>query len=146
MPLETCKYIKKNFNHVRRVGIMSTNGALKSGIYQKILGKMNFVPVSPTDEFQKEVIQKIIYDPENGIKACAGRITEESKNRMEEALDYFKNKEVEAVVLGCTELSLMLGKCNTRNLLLINSNEALALALIKETDVSQLKTTKLDKK
>lgn len=137
MPQETCKHIRSFYPSVKRVGLLVTNGTYQSGIYQSYLQEMLFEPVVPEIEFQNKVINKMIYDPGIGIKARPDGITEEAKILFHKALDYFESLDTDVIILGCTELSLIMKDNYTRKMAIINSNEILARALLKETEKKQ---------
>lgn len=84
----------------KRVGIMATDGTIRSGIFQKELESFGLEVVIPDEEYQREVMS-MIYD---GVKA--GHIPEEA--RVYTVKDYFiHERKAQAVILGCTELSLL---------------------------------------
>jgi aspartate racemase len=74
----------------------------------------------------------MIYDPVSGIKANPDGITKEAESLGYRALDFFKEKQADAVIVGCTELSLMRTRWLTKDILIVDATEALALALIRE--------------
>jgi len=139
MPYETCRYIKDNHGQVRRVGLMATNGTYRSGVYENLLRDRGYEVVIPDYEFQDNIIHKMVYDPGFGMKANAGRITPEAISLMKKAVAYFKERRADAVVLGCTELSMIKDRIEPEDLILVDSTEALALALIREATKGNMK-------
>ena len=137
MPLETCACIRKNYPHVRRVGVMTTNGTYKSGVYRKLLTGWGYDVIIPDAKFQDGVIHKMVYDPEFGLKANPTGIAPEVKALADTALDFFRRERVDAIILGCTELSLLLPGEIAEDLLIIDSTESLAKALIREATIFQ---------
>ncbi|UII31951.1 amino acid racemase [Fulvivirga ulvae] len=133
MPKETCRYIKANHLHVRRVGVMSTNGTYKSGVYKHLLELQGFEVVLPDEDFQQNVIHRMIYDEHFGLKANPDMVSFEARQLMRKALDYFAGEGAEAVVLGCTELSLVAPYVTPDKIILVDSSEVLAKALIRES-------------
>lgn len=131
MPFETCKYIQNYHKKVRRVGIMATNGTYKTGLYKDLLFQLGYEVVVPEFEFQNDVIHKMIYDPEIGIKSNAV-ITPEAELLSRRAISFFKAQHVDAIILGCTELSLIIKESEEDNILIIDSVTVLAKALIRE--------------
>jgi aspartate racemase len=85
---------------IQRVGVLATDGALAAGVFQKELQKLDIEYVLPDQEHQSRLMDLIYaelkagympdYDEFEGIIA---------KLRQEE--------KVQALVLGCTELSLI---------------------------------------
>jgi aspartate racemase len=132
MPDETCKYIKKNYSNVRRIGLMTTNGTYKSGIYRKILENYGYDVVIPDSLFQEEVIHNMIYNELFGIKSNPNKITNQVKVLMDKSLLFFKERESDAIILGCTELSLVFKKRIVNNMQIVDSSDAFACALVRE--------------
>jgi aspartate racemase len=132
MPVETCRYIWENYPKVKRIGLMATNGTYRSGIYTNLLQEWGYEPVIPDFSIQDNVIHKMIYDPVSGIKPNAGGITEEGRSLMERALTFFEEKKADAVILGCTDLSAVITQKTAGNLVIVDSTDALAMALIRE--------------
>lgn len=129
---ETCLYIRENMHNVRRIGLMTTTGTYQSGIYNKYLERLGYDPVRPSLAFQEKVIHNIIYHPEFGIKACPEPISSYAHCLIEESLGYFQHQGVDALVLGCTELSLAFKEGVSTDMPLINPMEILANALVRE--------------
>jgi aspartate racemase len=132
MPTETCQYIAIHHKGVRRVGLMTTNGTYKTGLYKNLLMALGYEVVIPDFDFQNEVIHKMIYDPEYGIKACPNFISPEVRVLQEKALCFFKENRSDAVILGCTELPLVLTESRIGDMLLIDPTDILARALVRE--------------
>ncbi len=132
MPVETCRTIAEKYYGARRVGVMATNGTYKSGLYRRLLREWGFDIVQPRAEFQNDIIHRMIYDPEFGIKAQGGFISSQVQGLMEKAIDYFKEQDTDAIILGCTELSLTVTGSKIRGIQMVDSTECLARALVKE--------------
>lgn len=92
----TVKYIKEK--NIKKVAILATQGTIKSNLYQKELEKENISYITPN----AEKVMELIYDY---IKA-GKEVTNELFN------ECIKNAEVDAFILGCTELSLLKPKLN----------------------------------
>ncbi|MBR3229859.1 MAG: aspartate/glutamate racemase family protein [Bacilli bacterium] len=92
----TVKYIKEK--NIKKVAILATQGTIKSNLYQKELEKENISYITPN----REKVMELIYDY---IKA-GKEVTNELFN------ECIKNAEVDAFILGCTELSLLKPKLN----------------------------------
>jgi aspartate racemase len=131
MPLETCKGIAETYPHARKIGLMATTGTLLSGTYHRLLTRMGYEPIIPDAGFQQEVIHRMIYDPKSGLKATAGAITGNVNLLAKKAMGYFRSRNADAVILGCTDLSVLLEEPRAKELPLIDSTESLGKALIK---------------
>jgi len=132
MPLATCSYIKDNYPGVRRIGLMTTNGTWRSGVYRDLLYNLGYEVVEPDARFQDDVIHKMVYDPVFGIKSHPAGVTTEVALLAEEALNFFENRQADAIILGCTELSVAITQRAVKGMLIVDSTEALARALIFE--------------
>lgn len=139
MPLATCQLIKKKYPLVNRVGLMTTNGTYRARIYENILSNLGYEVVVPDFTFQNNIIHKMIYDSHLGVKANPFKITSEVKSWMNESIAFFKKNKADAIILGCTELSLI--PVEDEDLIIVDSTKAMALALIAmATDFTVVKT------
>lgn len=83
---------------IRKVGLLATDGTLKSGIYQNELAKYGIETIFPSEEGQHEVMG-LIYD---GIKA--GKIY--YVDRFRDELEKMSAQGAGMFILGCTELPI----------------------------------------
>lgn len=84
---------------ISRVGIMATDGTIKSGLFQKTLEKRGIEVILPDEEKQKNVMHIIYKEVKAGKSADLERFYQVS--------DELSGKGAEAVLLACTELSLI---------------------------------------
>lgn len=132
MPFETCRYLQDNCPKVSRVGVLSTNGTYRAGVYNSVLYDMGFEVIVPEPEFQNDVIHAMVYDTGFGIKSNAGCITGEVNALMKKALSFFRERRADAIILGCTEFSLIPLASQVNGMLVVDSTDVMARALIKE--------------
>jgi len=103
---ELNNYLKKNFEGITNIGILATTGTRNTKIFEKYLKDMNII--YPDDQFQSDYVMEAIYGEGTGIKSgvTEGRpvelLLEAGKNVIE--------KGAEVVILGCTEIGLVLKK------------------------------------
>jgi len=103
---ELNNYLKKNFEGVVNIGVLATTGTRNTKIFEKYLKDMNIV--YPDERFQSDYVMEAIYGEGTGIKSgvTEGRpvelLIEAGKNVIE--------KGAEVVILGCTEIGLVLKK------------------------------------
>jgi aspartate racemase len=84
---------------VRKVGLMATDGTVQSGIFQRQVEELGMELVLPGEEGQRGVMT-LIYDQ---VKAGL-----EPEMALFAAIrDELRTKGAQAIVLGCTELSLL---------------------------------------
>lgn len=94
---ETGMEIQKN--HIEKVGLMATDGTIRSRIFQDQLENMGLEVLLPDERRQKYVMDIIYQD----VKA--GRPVEEEKFR--EVSRQLTDMGAQVILLGCTELSLV---------------------------------------
>lgn len=94
---ETAEYL--SFYKIRKVGLLGTDGTLKSRLFQEEFQKSGIECVIPKKEDQEKVMQ-LIY---RYVKA--GRVVEQQ--RLDEIADRLMQGGAEKVLLGCTELSFL---------------------------------------
>ena len=135
---EVVLFIKEKYPQIGRVGVLSTYGTLKAGIYPQILKKFSIEAVQLDDTLQQRLIHPVLYDPAFGIKAQSSPVTEKAKILIKPALQYLLKQKVEAIILGCTELPLAMDEKTVQDIPIIDSSSVLARALIKRVDGSKL--------
>lgn len=129
---ETCLYLKEHFLHLNKIGILSTTGTYKTGIYQKLLSNIGLKVVVPEMEFQEKVIHNCIYNPEFGIKSTGSKVSQEALKLFNQAIEYFKNEGVDNILLGCTEFSYLVSRFGIENKLFIDPVKIVARRLVIE--------------
>ncbi len=143
MPLEVCNHIFDCHPGIRRIGLMTTNGTYRSGLYKKMLEDRGYEVVVPGMRFQNAVIHRMIYDAKIGIKANSNSITSKARSLCAMATSFFRKNKADAIILGCTELSLILNCREVYGMQIIDSAECLAKALIREARTGKNGMTKI---
>ena len=100
---ETCKHIDRLA--LRRVGLLGTKFTMQSDFYQKVCDKYNIEVFVPHEKEREYIHRKLITEIEFGIFLDETRegLLNIIKKMIEEDL-------VEGIILGCTELPLILTK------------------------------------
>ena len=99
---ETAAHLKKH--GITKAGIMATDGSIRSGLFQRELQKHGIEPIVPGEMAQK-CVMSVIYDD---VKA--NRPAEMDKFHF--ASSELREKGAQAIILGCTELSLVKRDCH----------------------------------
>lgn len=94
---ETAQELKRQ--KISKVGLLATDGTLRSGVYHKVLSEAGIETVVPSPENQSGVME-IIYQ---GVKAAKRDFDPAS---FQAAVDELFAKGAQVLVLGCTELPL----------------------------------------
>ena len=113
---ETVQYLNKL--NIIKVGLLATEGTIKSKIYEELLNEYNIELIVP-DKSEQYTISSIIYD---GIKS--GKHID--LNKFNEIVKDLKNKNCEKIILGCTELSALKEIYNIKDKSLIDAMDVLA--------------------
>jgi aspartate racemase len=104
MLTETAAELRRRFPKLTRVGLLATSGTLGSGVYAKALAAENIQAVVP-DESHQALVMRAIYGPE-GVKA--GCVSGPCHQDILAAANHLAARGMEAIILGCTELPLLL--------------------------------------
>jgi aspartate racemase len=95
--------------------------------------------LTPHEELQREAIHPAIYDPDYGIKAC-GHATDSARQKLMLGVRYLAEVGAQAIVLGCTEIPLVIREKRVAGLVVIDPTLILARALIFAVDPQKLIT------
>lgn len=102
------EHINRNYPQVKTIGLMGTNGTIKSGIFQKRLAADNFETVVCDEAIQKQVMTAI-YNIKND------RFNNIQKGIVSDlciAARFLIEQGAQGIIAGCTEIPLMLGQEN----------------------------------
>jgi aspartate racemase len=109
----------------RKLGITGTKFLVSGPVYPEKLKQLGIAYLLPTDE-QQEQINTIIFD-----ELVRGQQTPESLFYFEQVIESFKVQGCDAVVLGCTELPLLINE-NDSPLPTLDSTRILARAALRD--------------
>ena len=98
MPQEVFKYTFKKCKKKSKIGLLATDGTLKTGVYNKFFDKY-YNLVCPDMITQKKSVNKAIKLVKMGNVKAANKI-------IKPAIDYLIKKECKKIILGCTELPI----------------------------------------
>ena len=98
MPKEVFRFTKKKCKKNSKVGLLATEGTLKTGVYKKFFEK-DFQLIEPSQKIQKLSVNKAIKLVKMGnVKAAAKAI--------KPAIDSLIKMKCKKIILGCTELPI----------------------------------------
>ena len=81
----------------RKVGILATDGTVKTGIYQREFSAWGLMPVLPSEPRQREVMALIYDDIKSGLPGSPARFEDIHGELLDAGCD--------CAILACTELS-----------------------------------------
>ncbi|MFO7850416.1 MAG: amino acid racemase [Spirochaetia bacterium] len=141
---ETADSIRSTLPRSRKVGLLSTSGTRKSGVYQEIFSNYDIRIISIPEAEQSE-LHEAIYHRSWGLKA----VSPPDKKAVERVQSFCRrlvDDGAEAVILGCTELPLAVQEGTYNGIPYIDPMTALARALIREVAPGKLKSPGTDSK
>lgn len=129
---EVGKYIAGNYRSIKNVGLLATNGTYSARVYDHYLEKAGINIMYPAELSQFEKVHPSIYDPVYGIKAQSNNISEKSITDLLEVIRELIAMGAEAIIFGCTEIPLAISADSIDGIPLIDANDVLAKALVRE--------------
>jgi len=98
MPKEVFLHTKKICKHNAKIGLLATEGTLKTKIYEKLFEK-KYRLIIPTDDLQTRSVNKTI----KHVKMGNIKLAEIS---IKPAINYLIKNNCKKIILGCTELPI----------------------------------------
>tara|TARA_B100000586_G_scaffold138735_1_gene100528 strand:- start:2047 stop:2823 length:777 start_codon:yes stop_codon:yes gene_type:complete len=95
---ETVADIKRKNN--KSIGILGTTATIKSNLYQNKLSEAGIDSILP-DSLHQDIVMDIIFD----VKA--GKSKDIASNKLHTVIDHLREQQVDCILLGCTELPLL---------------------------------------
>ncbi|MEJ6495348.1 aspartate/glutamate racemase family protein [Pseudoalteromonas sp. DY56-GL22] len=113
--------IQHNF---KKVALLGTQFTMEQDFYKQRLADKFAIDVLIPDAQGRETVHRVIYD-----ELCKGVIKEESKAEYLTIIDNLTQQGAEAIILGCTEIALLVQQADTSIPLLDSTALHCAMAL-----------------
>jgi aspartate racemase len=121
----SARQVQRNDPATRRVGVLSTEGTHRMGIYKEVLEKMGFEVLSPTPEEFATLVSP-------GIADIKGNRMREAEEKFDVAADRLIARGAQQIILGCTEIPLgMVPRTRANPKTVVDSTQALVTAVIE---------------
>ncbi|MGD1898949.1 MAG: aspartate/glutamate racemase family protein [Phormidesmis sp.] len=88
---------------IQRVGLLGTRFTMEESFYKDRLIYQHGLAVQVPTHEERDFIHDVIYD-----ELCLGNVSERSRDRFRESIASLVDSGVEAVILGCTEIGLLI--------------------------------------
>lgn len=135
---ETVRYLAQQYPSGTPVGVLSTTGTWKRRIYADPLEAAGFEVLTPEAE-EQSLVHQAIYHKGFGVKASGTQITGKAKEILYGQADTLIDQGAEVVILGCTEIPLVIREAFYRQKRMVDTVRVLARALIKAYAPDKLK-------
>lgn len=113
------------FDNVKCVGLLGTKFTMEQNFYKgRLTEKFGIEVIVPKTE-QQQVVHDIIYS-----ELCLGKIMNESRQKYLKIINALYDQGAEAVILGCTEIALLVQQEHTK-VPLYNTTEIHAAQAVK---------------
>lgn len=100
---ETAKEINSIKPKIKKVGLLATDGTIKTKLYFQALEKYSIKVILPEKEEQKLVMLSV-------YNMKAGKLTKKNKKSIVKIVHNLILQEAEAIIAGCTEIPIILEK------------------------------------
>lgn len=92
---------------VTRVGLLGTRFTMEQAFYRDRLEDAGIEVITP-DEAQRDEVHRVIYE-----ELCQGKINPESRDAYLDVVSSLSGRGAQAVILGCTEIGLLIRQADT---------------------------------
>jgi aspartate racemase len=94
---------------IKTVGLLGTAFTMEQNFYKGRLSENYGLNVLIPNEEDRQIVHKIIYQ-----ELCLGKIQADSKTEYLRIIDLLSNQGAEAVILGCTEIGMLVSQGDTK--------------------------------
>jgi aspartate racemase len=114
----------------RKLGLLGTKYLMEGPVYPQILEKYGMSCLIPSADVRNQINNLIFKELVNGI------FLNETQIYFEKQIDHMKDQKCDAVVLGCTEIPLIVNP-ETSSLPTLDSTRILARAALREALINE---------
>jgi len=100
---------KIKYQGIKKVGLLGTKFTMEEDFYKGRLAEKHGLQVLIPDEGDRKEVHRVIYD-----ELCLGEIKHSSKEQYMKIMENLVTNGAEGIILGCTEISLLVGKEDCR--------------------------------
>ena len=93
---------------IKRVGLLGTRFTMEQEFYKNRLSEKFGIEVLVPDADDRDIIHQVIY-----TELCLGQIKDASRCEYLRVMDQLHSRGAEAVILGCTEIALLVQQVHT---------------------------------
>ncbi|WP_277810508.1 aspartate/glutamate racemase family protein [Chromohalobacter canadensis] len=94
---------------ITRVGLLGTRFTMEQDFYKQRLSERYGIDVIVPDDTQRERVHRVIFE-----ELCLGRIESASRDAFLAVIDALHARGAQAVILGCTEIAMLIKATDTQ--------------------------------
>ena len=94
---------------LRKIGLLGTRFTMEQDFYRGRLQEKHQLDVVTPDDADRAIVHRIIYD-----ELCLGIINDDSREEYRRIIGKLEQQGVEGIILGCTEITLLVGAEDAR--------------------------------
>ncbi|MDO0945306.1 aspartate/glutamate racemase family protein [Chromohalobacter israelensis] len=94
---------------ITRVGLLGTRFTMEQDFYKQRLSERYGIDVVVPDDTQRECVHRVIFE-----ELCLGRIESASREAFLAVIDALHARGAQAVILGCTEIAMLIKATDTQ--------------------------------
>ncbi len=95
-------------DHIGKVGLLGTRFTMEQDFYKARLTEYHGIEVVTPSEHSRAIVHDVIYN-----ELCLGKIRDESCQQYRTIIDELAQQGAQAVILGCTEIALLVKPSDT---------------------------------
>jgi len=133
------EFILNYFPNLKKIGLLATLGTYQNTVYSDIFHDKGLKIIHPDDEIKKNIHQAI-YNPNYGIKSGILLEDNQAQSILKNACQHLINLGAEVIILGCSEIPLVLNENSYKGIPLVDPANILARKLIELVDNKKLTT------
>jgi aspartate racemase len=122
---ETASALSRKVPSPPRVGLLATSAMIRIGLYERILKEAGIATVVPTQLMQERLTEAIL-----GVKRNVN--PQELKSYLDEPIAEMAARGINDIVIGCTEIPIVLPFSNTHGIRFWDATEILAMAILRD--------------
>ena len=94
---------------IRKLGLLGTTYTMEQDFYKGRLSRNYGFDVLVPESDDRNIVHEVIIQ-----ELCKGRISDASRTEYLRIIDDLSSRGAEAIILGCTEIGMLVGQCDTR--------------------------------
>jgi aspartate racemase len=127
----TADYIYCLNPKVKKIGILATDGTIRTGLYDEAFSKRGLLAISPDigSDMQQSIMNSI-YHPSFGIKTTSPGIDPRATDNLINGADWCVSRGADIIIMACTEIPLALNSDIYNKVPLVNPTILAAKTLL----------------